>query len=143
MKLTCKDRDFLERLKALLQVKELSIDLKEDGYKRFVLRQNYGDKVEKEFHMSRQGVRWRFHRILNEAYVASYETIFWLESNFGTELRQMAMEIAKERVELRKKAQNIEFFDDSRRENAPSEPKLGPTQLTRELPSQNFVNVDR
>jgi hypothetical protein len=45
-----------------------------------------------------------------------------VESNFGTELRQMAMEIARERVELRKKAQKIDFFDASRRENAPSEP---------------------
>ena len=43
MKLTVKDKDFLERLKRLLEEKELKIDLKEDGVKRFVLRQNYGD----------------------------------------------------------------------------------------------------
>ena len=49
MKLTVKDKDFLERLKRLLEEKELKIDLKEDGLKRFVLRQNYGDKVEKCF----------------------------------------------------------------------------------------------
>ena len=47
MKLTGKDKDFLERLKKLLDEKELAIDLKEDGYKRLILRQNYGDKVEK------------------------------------------------------------------------------------------------
>ena len=121
MKLTSKDKDFLERLKKLLDEKELAIDLKEDGYKRFVLRQNYGDKVEKEFHMSRQGVRWRFYRLFNEVYTEAYQVIFFVESNFGTELRQMAMEIAKERVELRKKAQKIEFFDASRRENGKSE----------------------
>ena len=100
MKLTVKDKDFLERLKSLLEAKELSIGLKEDGYKRLVLRQNYGDKVEKTFNMSRQGVRWRFYRLFNEVYVFAYETIYFVESFFGTELRQMAMEIAKERVEL-------------------------------------------
>jgi len=135
MKLTYKDKDFLERLKKLLDEKDLAIDLKENGYKRFVLCQNYGDKVEKTFGMSRQGVRWRFHRIFNEAYVAAYEAILWVESNFGTELRQMAMEIAKERVELRKKAQKIEFFDASRRENGKSAPEASASQLTRDLPS--------
>jgi len=117
MKLTCKDKDFLERLKGLLEAKELSIELKNDGYKRLVLRQNYGDKVEKEFRMSRQGVRWRFWRLFNEVYISAYETIYFVESHFGVDLRQKAMEIAKERVELRKKAQKIEFFDADRLEN--------------------------
>jgi len=72
--------------------------------------------------MSRQGVRWRFYRLFNEVYVSAYETIYFVENFFGTDLRQMAMEIAKERVELRKKAQKIEFFDASRRENGKSEP---------------------
>jgi hypothetical protein len=129
MKLTVKDKDFLERLKALLGEKELSIDLKEDGYKRLILRQNYGEKVEKTFNMSRQGVRWRFYRLFNEVYVSAYETIYSVECFFGTELRQMAMEIAKERVELRKKAQKIEFFDASRRQNGESGPSERPGQL--------------
>ena len=111
MKLTHKDKDFLEHLKPLLEEKELTIELKKDGLKRLVLRQNYGDKVEKTFNMSRQGVRWRFYRIFNEIYIEAYEIIFWMESHFGTELRQKAMEIAKERVELRKKVQKIEFVD--------------------------------
>ena len=68
MKLTVKDKDFLERLKALLAEKELAIELKQDGLKRLVLRQNYGDKVEKTFKMSRQRVRWRFYRLFNEIY---------------------------------------------------------------------------
>jgi len=128
MKLTVKDKDFLERLKALLEEKELTIELKRDGLKRLVLRQNYGDKVEKTFNMSRQGVRWRFYRLFNEVYVSAYETIYFVESFFGTELRQMAIGIAKERVELRKKAQKIEFFDASRREKGPSEPTRPPGQ---------------
>ena len=107
MKLTVKDKDFLERLKALIDAKELSIELKEDGLKRLVLRQNYGDKVEMAFNMTRQGVRWRFHRIFSEAYISAYECIFWVESLFGTQLRQKALEIARERVELRKKAQKM------------------------------------
>jgi hypothetical protein len=71
--------------------------------------------------MSRQGVRWRFYRLFNEIYIEAYEIIFWVESNFGTELRQKAMEIARERVELRKKAQKVEFVDAYRRENEESE----------------------
>jgi hypothetical protein len=117
MKLTCKDKDFLERLKRFLETKELSINLKNDGYKRFVLRQNYGDKVEKEFRMSRQGVRWRFWRLFNDVYVSAYETIYFVETHFGVDLRQKAMEIAKERVELRKKVQKIEFVDAHRLES--------------------------
>ena len=117
MKLTVKDKDFLERLKPLLESKEMSIELKQNGLKRLVLRQNYGDKIERSFNMTRQGVRWRFHRIFSELYIQSYEVIFWVESLFGTELRQKALEIAKERVELRKKAQKMGHFDTCRRQN--------------------------
>ena len=116
MKLTVKDKDFLERLKRLIEEKKLRIHLKEDGIKRFVLGQNYGDKVEKCFGMTRQGVRWRFNRLFNEAYVEAYQAIFWVESHFGIELRSMALEIAKERVALRKKACQKGFFDTYRRE---------------------------
>lgn len=110
MKLTVKDKDFLEKLKSLLEAKELKINLKEDGLKRFVLRQNYGEKIEKCFGMTRQGVRWRFNRLFNEAYVEAYQAIFWVESHFGTELRPMALEIARERVALRKKASQKGFL---------------------------------
>ena len=122
MKLTVKDKDFLERLKKLLEEKELRICLKEDGLKRFVLRQNYGDKVEKCFCMTRQGVRWRFQRLFNEIYTDAYETVFWMERNFGTELRPMALEIARERVALRKKGSSKGFFDAYRREKEQKEP---------------------
>ena len=135
MKLTHKDKDFLERLKPLLEERELTIELKKDGLKRLVLRQNYGDKVEKTFNMSRQGVRWRFYRIFNEIYVEAYEIIFWVESRFGTELRQKAMEIARERVELRKKVQKIEFVDAYRLRNQESRSETPEAKLTRQVPS--------
>ena len=64
MKLTNKDKEFLEKLKNLFKKKELSVELKDDGIKRMVLKQNYGDKIESEFCMTRQGVRWRFLRLL-------------------------------------------------------------------------------
>ena len=107
MKLTTKDKEFLEKLKSLFERKELSVELIDDGIKRMVLRKNYGDKIELTFGLTRQGVRWRFHRLFSEIYVDSYLAIFWIESNFGTELRKMAIEIAKERVALRKKAQKM------------------------------------
>ena len=125
MKLTIKDKDFIERLKPLLESKEMSIELKQDGLKRLVLRQNYGDKIEHSFNMTRQGVRWRFHRIFSEIYVQSLETLYWVENLFGTELRQKAMEIAKERVELRKKAQKMAHFDSCRRQNMPGKTGSG------------------
>jgi hypothetical protein len=117
MKLTVKDKDFLEQLKSLLESKDLAIELKVDGVKRFVLRQNYGDKIEGAFTMSRQGVRWRFQRLMNQVYVEAYLTVFWVESTFGTELRQKALEIAKERIELRKKAQKMGRFGFCRRQS--------------------------
>ena len=98
-----KDKDFLERLKTLLEEKDLDIELVETGVKRLVLRQNYGTGIERAFGMSRQGVRWRFQRV-SDMYISAYETILFIEGNFGVELRQKAMEIAKQRVELRKEA---------------------------------------
>ena len=114
MKLTLKDKDFLERLKYLFDSKDLDIGLKKNGLKRLVLLQNYGDKIEASFGMTRQGVRWRFQRLFNEIYVSAYETIFWIESNFGTDLRKQAIEIAKERVAMRKNVQRIGHFEFSR-----------------------------
>ena len=104
MKLTENDKEFIEKLKTLIDDRDLRIELKEDGLKRFVLRRNYGDKIEKIFGLTRQGVRWRFQRLLGDIYISAYVTIYWIESLLGTELRAMALEIAKQRVELRKKA---------------------------------------
>jgi hypothetical protein len=124
MKLSEKDKEFLEKLKALCEKKELSIELKDCGYKTLVLRQNYGDRIESYFGMSRQGVRWRFHRLFNDIYTSAYETVYWVESNFGPQLRQMALEIIKERIEMRKKAKNMAFFESPRRENTNEEPDI-------------------
>ena len=110
MKLTLKDKDFLERLKPLFDAKDLNIELKKDGLKRLVLRQNYGDRITSNFGVTRQGVRWRFQRLFNEIYIESYEAIYFIESLFGTELRQKAMEIAKERVAQRREAQRRGSF---------------------------------
>ena len=83
---------------------ELSIAPKRDGVTRLVLRKNYGARVETHFGMTRQGVRWRFKRLFNDIYVNAYITILWVESNFGTHLRNDAMAIARERMELCRKA---------------------------------------
>ena len=105
MKLTEKDKIFLERLKGLTQIKELWVELKQDGYKRLVLKGNYGERINQVFKMSRQGVRWRFYRLFNLIYASAYETIYFIETTFGTELRDKAIEIAKEKIELFKKIQ--------------------------------------
>lgn len=135
MKLTQKDKDFLERLKLLLESKDLSVEMKEDGYKRLVLKQNYGDKIETTFRMSRQGVRWRFWRLFNEVYVSAYETIYLMESQFGIQLRQQALAIAKERVEMRKRHQKIDDFEVCRRQSEQEESHPPDSQLTRDIPS--------
>lgn len=129
MKLTQKDKEFLERLKQLLDSKDLSVDLRTDGYKRMVLKQNYGDKIEASFQLSRQGVRWRFWRLFNEVYVSSYETIYMMESHFGTQLRHHALAIAKERVEMRQKHHQTVHFDDCRRQREQREPDHTDSEL--------------
>lgn len=104
MKLSSKDKEFLEKLRKLLDERDLSIEPKRDGVTRLVLRKNYGARVETHFGMTRQGVRWRFQRLFDEIYISSYITILWVESNFGTHLREHAMTIARERMELYRKA---------------------------------------
>ena len=135
MELTVKDKDFLTQLRVLLDSKGLSIELKNDGLKRLVLRPNYGEKIESAFGLSRQGVRWRFQRLFNEIYVQAYCTIFWVESYFGTELRQMALEIAKEQVALRKEARKRGHFDEYGRIPTAQKYLFLPYTLTKDLPS--------
>lgn len=129
MILSEKDKTFIERLKRLVEERQLSVETRDSGYKYLVLRQNYGDKVEQSFGMTRQGVRWRFHRLFNDMYVGAYETIYFVESNFSTSLRPMALEIVKERVAMRKKAQNLGFVDAYRRESDVSESDLPYSEL--------------
>lgn len=103
MQLTQKDKSFIETLQELVDEKALHIELIDDGVKRLVLRQNYGDKIEQAFGMTRQGVRWRFQRLFNGVYVEAYERILWIESTFGPELRAHAVAIAKDRAEMRRR----------------------------------------
>lgn len=108
MKLTRKDAEFLSKLKALLDAKGLEIELRQNGRKRLVLRKNYGDRIETYFGMTRQGVRWRFRRLMNEIYPQAYLTILFIESNFGSALRQDVMAIAREQAELHRRTIRID-----------------------------------
>ena len=107
MKLTRKDAEFLSRLKSLIEKRELAIELRENGRKRLVLRKNYGTRIEQYFGMTRQGVRWRFQRLMNEIYPQAYLTILFIESSFGTALRKDAMAIARQQAELQRRTLRI------------------------------------
>ena len=79
MKLTEKDKEFLERLRELIDAGDLWVERTVETPFRFILRGNYGDHIENKFRLSRQGVRWRFWRLLNDIYVSSYETVLFVE----------------------------------------------------------------
>ena len=104
MALTEKDKEFLERLKCLMESKDLSVELKRDSPSYMILRGTYGEKVHKTFRMTRQGVRWRFGHIFNQAYVSAFETIMMIEQTFGSNLRDHAIRISKQRYALRQQA---------------------------------------
>ena len=101
MKLTEKDREFLTQLKALIDSRDLSVELKCDKPSYLVLRGTYGEKIHRTFRMTRQGVRWRFQRLFGDIYVSAFETILMIEKTFGTYLREYAIRISKERYQLR------------------------------------------
>src|SRR3990172_3465374 len=101
MALTEKDRAFLMNLKSLMESHDLWVELRPGSPSYMVLRGTYGEKVHRSFRMSRQGVRWRFQRVLNEFYVSSFEVILMVETAFGTQLRDHAIRISKERYALR------------------------------------------
>lgn len=107
MSLTRKDKEFLAALRSLMDERQLRVELKDDGMLRLVLRQNYGDRIQKTFGVTRQGVRWRFNHVFNDIYVNALVTLLLVESQFGTELRQQAMEVARRRAELYRKAQRV------------------------------------
>jgi len=109
MKLTEKDKTFLENLKALMESKELWVELKSAEPSYMVLRGTYGEKIHKTFRMSRQGVRWRFQRLFNQVYVEAFEIILFLEKVFGTELRDHAIKISKQRYKIRQEAMQRGF----------------------------------
>jgi hypothetical protein len=85
-----------------MESKDLWVELKPDRPSYMVLKGTYGEKMHKTFLTTRQGVRWRFHRLFNQVYVEAFETILFLEKIFGTQLREYAVRISKERYELRR-----------------------------------------
>jgi hypothetical protein len=74
-----------------------------------ILKGTYGDKIHETFGITRQGVRWRFHHLFSQAYVKAFETIMFIEKIFGTQLRDYAIRISKERYALRQKALQTGF----------------------------------
>ena len=109
MKLTEKDRDFLDKLKALMESKDLWVELKMGRPRYMVLKGTYGEKIHETFRMTRQGVRWRFQRLFGQVYVEAFETILFLEKTFGTQLRECAVRMSKERHALRQENLNQRF----------------------------------
>ena len=99
----------MENLKKLMEMKDLWVELKPDKPSYMILKGTYGEKIHKTFQMSRQGVRWRFYRLFNQVYVDAFETILFLEKIFGTELREFAIKISKEKYTLRQKVINKGF----------------------------------
>jgi hypothetical protein len=99
----------LENLKNLMESKDLWVELKPDKPSYMVLKGTYGEKIHTTFHVTRQGVRWRFFRLFNHVYVEAFETILFLEKAFGTQLREYAIRISKERYALRQEILNKKF----------------------------------
>ncbi len=85
-----------------MESKDLWVELKSNKPIYMVLKGTYGEKIHKTFRTTRQGVRWRFYRLFNQVYVEAFETILFLEKVFGTQLREYAVRISKERYEIRK-----------------------------------------
>jgi len=92
-----------------MESKDLWVELQPDEPSYMVLRGTYGQRIHQAFHMSRQGVRWWFRHLFNEMYVSAFETILFIEKAFGTELREHAIRISKERYALRQEAQQSGF----------------------------------
>ena len=97
-------------MKKLTESKDLWVELKPDEPGYMVLKGTYGEKIHKTFRVTRQGVRWRFQRLFNHVYVEAFLTILMIEKIFGTQLREYAVRISKEKYTLRQKAlrRNIE-----------------------------------
>ncbi len=100
----------MENLKTLMESKDLWVELKPDNPSYMVLKGTYGEKIHKTFRMTRQGVRWRFQRLFNHVYVEAFSTILMIEKIFGTELREYAMRISKERYIAREEVMSKGFF---------------------------------
>jgi len=106
----------LENLKKLTESKDLWVELKRSCTSYMVLKGTYGKKIHKTFRITRQGVRWRFQRLFNHVYVEAFLTILMIEKAFGTQLREYAIKISKERRALGQEAlqRTIESHQSSR-----------------------------
>jgi len=109
LKLTEKDAEFLDKLKHLMETRDLWVDLRIDRPSHMVLRGTYGEKISRYFRMTRQGVRWRFQRVFNDMYISAFLTILFIEKNFGSHLREHAVRISKERFAMRQEMSHIGF----------------------------------
>jgi len=89
----------------------LWVELRNGQPSYMILRGTYGDKIYRAFRMTRQGVRWRFWRLFNDIYVSAFETILFVERTFGTQLREHAIRISKERYTLRQNVMATGFLD--------------------------------
>ena len=98
-----KDKEFLEKLKKLMESKDLRVELKPGQPSCMILKGTYGEKICKTFGVTRQGVRWRFQHLFGQAYVQAFETIMFIEKIFGSQLRDYAIRISKQRYALRQK----------------------------------------
>jgi len=92
-----------------MESKDLWVEFKPGRPSYMVLKGTYGEKIHKTFRMSRQGVRWRFYRLFNQVYVEAFSTILMIEKTFGTQLREYAVRISKERYALRQEILNKGF----------------------------------
>ena len=101
--MTEKDKTFLEKLRELVDSRDLRVELRPGNPSSMVLRGTYGQKIHETFRTTRQGVRWRFQHLFGHAYVEAFETVLFIESMFGTELRDYAIRISRERYALRQK----------------------------------------
>jgi DNA-binding Lrp family transcriptional regulator len=92
-----------------MESKDLWVELKLGRPSYIVLKGTYGEKIHKTLRISRQGVRWRFYRLFNHVYVEAFETILFIEKVFGTQLREYAIRISKEKYALRQEMQREGF----------------------------------
>ena len=92
-----------------MDTKNLWVELKPDCPSRMILKGTYGEKIHKTFGVTRQGVRWRFHHIFGSAYIAAFETVLAIEKIFGTQLREYAVRISREKYALRQETPNKGF----------------------------------
>jgi hypothetical protein len=106
-----KDKVFLEKLRKLIDSKDLRVELRCGQPSYMILKGTYGEKIHKTFGVTRQGVRWRFQHLFGKKYVESFETIMFIEKIFGSRLRDYAIRISKERYALRQRLLQRNFED--------------------------------